>query len=93
MLKSTGFKNVKANVVFTPTSNGTVTLELYVNENSISSAVSTYTCDTTGDTITFNINDVIRVVLSVCGNVANLSVRINANGTLVGGTLIVEDVR
>lgn len=91
LLKTTGIKDIKANVVFTPTVAGTVTLSLLANGTAISGAVYTTTVATDG-TATFMINDAIKIVSNVSGSIANISLQLNASGTLVDGAVIVENL-
>ena len=91
LLKTTGIKDIKANVVFTPTAAGTVTLSLLANGTAISGAVYTTTVATDG-TATFMINDAIKIVNNTSGSVANISLQLNAVGTLVDGAVIVENL-
>lgn len=90
-LKTIGLKNIKANIVFTPTSVGTVSLILLSNGIAISNAIFTQTV-ADGGTATFTINDVVKVIQSSNTSVANISFQINVSGTLNGGTVIVEHV-
>ena len=89
LLKTTGIKDIKANVVFTPTAAGTVTLSLYANGTAIGGAVYTETVADSG-TATFIINDAVKVVNNLSGDVANISLQLDAAGTLVDGAVVVE---
>lgn len=89
LLKTTGIKDIKANIVFTPTAAGTVTLSLYANGTAISGAVYTETVADSG-TATFIINDAVKVVNNLSGDVANISLQLDTAGTLVDGAVIVE---
>ena len=89
LLKTTGIKDIKANVVFTPTAAGTITLSLYANGTAISGAVYTETVADSG-TATFIINDAVKVVNNLSGDVANISLQLDVAGTLVDGAVIVE---
>ena len=91
LLKTTGIKDIKANVVFTPTTAGTVTLSLLANGTAISGAVYTTTV-TTDSTATFIINDAIKIINNTSGSIANISIQLNAAGTLVDGAVIVENL-
>ncbi len=91
LLRTSGIKNVKANVVFTPTSAGTITLSLLSNGTAIDGAVYTETVADSG-TATFIINDSLKIVNNLSGNIANVSLQLNANGTLVDGVVIVENL-
>lgn len=90
-LKTVGLKNIKANIVFTPTSAGTVSLILLSNGTAISGAIFTQTV-ADGGTATFIINDVVKVVRNYSSTIANISFQINVSGTLDGGSVIVEHV-
>lgn len=91
LLRTSGIKNVKANVVFTPTSAGTITLSLLANGTAIDGAVYTETVADSG-TATFIINDSLKIVNNLSGNIANVSLQLNASGTLVDGVVIVENL-
>ena len=91
LLKTPGIKDIKANVVFTPTAAGTITLSLLANNTAVSGAVYTATVATDG-TATFMINDAVRVINNSSGNIANISLQLNVDGTLVDGAVIVENL-
>lgn len=90
-LKTVGLKNIKANIVFTPTSAGTVSLILLSNGTAIPGAIFTQTV-ADGGTATFIINDVVKVVRNYSSTIANISFQINVSGTLDGGSVIVEHI-
>lgn len=88
-LNTWGLEDIKANIVFTATAAGDVTAQLFADGVAVPGALATYTAAAAG-TVTFNINDVLRVVPALYPEFANISVQINAAGTLVGGAVVAE---
>lgn len=87
-----GIQDIKATIPFSVTTAGTVSMQMYVNGVPYGVA-TTFTKGTNGDNVTFSISDAIRVLRSPNASVANISFRINANGTFPStnnGVVVVE---
>ena len=91
VLNTTGLWDVKANIVFTATATGDVTARLFADGVAVSGALETTTV-ATGDDYTCHINDVVRTVPSIGGNVA-LTLQFDQAVTIVNGDFIVEYAR
>lgn len=89
-----GLQDVKANVPIAITGTGSVSMQMYANGVAIPGAIDTQNVETSGDTVTFHINDVVRVIRDyLTTNTANISFRITLGGTLPttgNGAIVVE---
>lgn len=90
-MRTTGIKDVKANISFTPGTAGTVNLRLFADGVAIPGAIFTAPGVTTSS-ITYIINNVVKVVNSYTDDIANISFQFDVDGTLSGGSVIVEHV-
>lgn len=87
-----GIQDIKATIPFTLTTAGTVSMQMYVNGNPYGVA-STFTTSADDETVTFSISDVVRIFKAPSISLANISFRINADGTLPStnnGIVVVE---
>ena len=88
-IKRDGIVNIKANVIITATSAGSITVQLYGNGSPISGATATEKFAENGiDTLV--INDVVVVANQSDSGYATLSLQLSAGCTIVGGDIICE---
>lgn len=88
-VKVAGLTEVKGNVIATATAAGVLSLQAYANGSAISGAVASATV-AIGDTVTLNINDIIKTVYQANPVWANVSLQLSGACTLVGGDFILS---
>lgn len=81
--------DIKSNIIFTPDTGGTVELQAYANELPIPDAKYSFTTAGTSP-VTYNINDVLKVIPTTLNTNVKVAFRFNVAGTITSGDAVFE---